>query len=149
MRRLIIGVLALFTVISACKKEDQEAKDEKIIQEFIAANSIQGAARTSEGLYYVIVSPGTGTKTYNSSTVVTTKYTGRLLNGQVFDSNSAGISFSLGQVITGWQIGIPLIQKGGKVRLLIPSGLAYGRTGSGPIPANAVLDFDIELVNVN
>jgi FKBP-type peptidyl-prolyl cis-trans isomerase FkpA len=72
-----------------------------------------------------------------------------LLNGTVFDGTTTQpISFKLGQVISGWQIGIPLIQKGGKIRLLIPSGLAYGPDGQGPIPGNAVLDFDIELLDV-
>ena len=87
--------------------------------------------------------------TYTANTTVSTKYTGRLLDGSVFDGgNGQVLSFKLGGVITGWQVGIPLIQKGGKIRLFIPSGLAYGCDGQGSIPANAVLDFDIELVEV-
>jgi FKBP-type peptidyl-prolyl cis-trans isomerase FkpA len=71
------------------------------------------------------------------------------LDGTVFDQTTTQpLNFPLGNVIVGWQIGVPLIKKGGKIRLLIPSGYGYGQGGSGKIPSNAVLDFDIELVDV-
>ncbi len=152
MKRIIYAAIALIIGLSSCKKNDgydaakQAALDEQSIKDFIAAKSIQGAIRHSSGLYYIISAPGSGNVTYTSSTTVSTKYTGRLLNGQVFDSSATGISFALSQVIAGWQIGIPLIQKGGKIRLLIPSALAYGNTATGAIPANSVLDFDVELL---
>ncbi|HEY0177263.1 MAG TPA: FKBP-type peptidyl-prolyl cis-trans isomerase, partial [Pedobacter sp.] len=55
------------------------------------------------------------------------------------------ISFALGEVIRGWQIGIPFIQKGGQIRLLVPSLLAYQNQQNGIIPANSVLDFTVML----
>ena len=71
------------------------------------------------------------------------------MNGTIFDSNTgAPIQFILGQVIPGWQLGLPLIQKGGVIRLIIPSSLAYGCTGSGSIPGDSVLYFEVELVDV-
>ncbi|MEJ7779509.1 MAG: FKBP-type peptidyl-prolyl cis-trans isomerase [Daejeonella sp.] len=76
------------------------------------------------------------------------RYTGRLLSGVEFDKSAQPVAFKLGGVILGWQKGVPLIQKGGTIRLFIPSGLGYGAGGQGPIPPNAVLDFDIELVDV-
>jgi FKBP-type peptidyl-prolyl cis-trans isomerase FkpA len=78
--------------------------------------------------------------------------TGRLLTtGAVFTkTNQFHPSYILGNVILGWQLGIPKIKNGGIVRLLIPSRYAYGPYPQAQIglPANAVLDFDIELYNV-
>jgi FKBP-type peptidyl-prolyl cis-trans isomerase FkpA len=100
------------------------------------------------GMLYQIVSSGNGA-TASLSSLVSVRYTGKLMNGTVFDSRTTTpAEFTLGQVITGWQLGVPLIQKGGKIRLIIPSSLAYGCTATGPIPADAVLYFEIELVDV-
>ena len=80
---------------------------------------------------------------------VTVRYSGRLTSGAVFDSNLTGISFTLGQLIVGWQKGIPLIRPGGKITLYVPPSLGYGAAGAPPtIPANAYLIFDIDLVAV-
>ena len=151
MKQLLFSLLLLLVGVSSCQKDTydaakQAAIDEQAIKDFISSNNIQGAVRHSSGLYYVISAPGTGSVTYSGSTSVKAKYAGRLLSGQIFDSSSTGINFTLGQVIQGWQIGIPLIQKGGKIRLLIPSTLAYGNTATGAIPPNSVLDFDVELL---
>jgi len=151
--------LLLFTMIlmlgfSSCLKDDyvdpaiQSQKDDATIVKFLSDNKISAIKHTS-GLYYQIIQSGSGNITYSPNTTVTANYTGRLLTGQVFDkSNAQPLSFKLGQVIVGWQIGVPIIQKGGKIRLFIPSGYGYGPQGSGPIPPNSVLDFDIELVDV-
>ncbi|MEO8796219.1 MAG: FKBP-type peptidyl-prolyl cis-trans isomerase [Daejeonella sp.] len=154
MRTIILFFLALTLGFSACKKnnslspEEQLTKDENLIKEFIAKNNIP-AVRHQTGVYYQIIEPGTGSAVFSANTTVNAKYTGRLLNGNVFDQTSTNpISFKLGQVIPGWQIGVPLIQKGGKIRLLIPSGYGYGDQQVRSIPANSVLDFDIELVDV-
>lgn len=151
MKRILVCVLMLITGLSACKKGKdfdpvkQAAADEQIIQNFIASKNLT-AQRHSTGLYSVISNPGTGNITYNANTTVKVKYTGRFLNGSVFEQST--IEYPVGGFIDGWKIGIPLIQKGGKIRLLIPSALAYGEGGQGNIPGNAVLDFDIELLDV-
>ena len=151
--------LYLFSVImllamSSCLKDEyvdpavQAGKDDATIVKFIADNKIS-AVKHSSGLYYQIIQSGSGNITYTTNTTVTAHYTGRLTSGQIFDKSSTQpLSFKLGQVIVGWQRGVPLIQKGGKIRLFIPSGYAYGPQGSGAIPPNSVLDFDIELVDV-
>ncbi len=151
---LLLSLVFLFALGSCSKMDDfdpqkQADEDEAIIVKFLAANNLT-AIRHSSGVYYTIVEPGAGTIAYSASTQILAKYTGRLLNGTVFDKTSTQpLSFRLGDVIVGWQIGIPLIKKGGKIRLFIPSAYAYGRDGSGPIPDNAVLDFDVELVDVS
>jgi len=151
IKNLLLLILPLLLILGSCKKFDAEEQanvDDSTILKFISDKGIVAQKHTS-GVYYHILSTGSGNSAYTSNTTVSTKYTGRLLNGTVFDgTTSQPISFKLGQVIAGWQVGIPLIQKGGKIRLLIPSALAYGPDGQGPIPANAVLDFDIELIDV-
>lgn len=150
MRSLII-LLSLLSVIAlvACKKKkisNQATEDEKIITDYISNHGLSATA-TGSGLYYVISSQGTGAQP-NSGSTVTVKYKGYLKDQTVFDQNTAGGTFSLNGVIKGWQEGIPYFKKGGKGILLIPSALGYGDKANGKIPANSVLIFDIELVNV-
>ena len=151
-KNFVFLILPLLLAMSSCKDncnpEKQVQQDEATIIKFLSEKNIT-AQRHSTGVYYQIVNTGTGNITFNSNTTVSVKYSGRLLSGSVFDPGAAQpISFKLGGVIPGWQIGVPLIQKGGKIRLFIPSGLAYGCDGQGSISSNAVLDFDIELVDV-
>ena len=141
--------------VGACKKDDfdvekQRQKDEDIIKQYIADNNLT-ATRTNSGLYYVTELPGTGDSPVKGQKVKV-HYRGRFTDGNVFDESYSGgkpIEFTLGvgQVIKGWDEGIALMKKGEKARLLIPSELAYGPDGSGPIPANSVLIFETELIS--
>ena len=118
------------------------------IQAYAAANGINAVAHSS-GLYYEILNPGSGaTASANSNIYI--RYTGKMLDGTTFDSqtNSAMTGWPLNQLIEGWRVGIPLIQEGGHIKLIIPSSMAYGCMGYGGIPGNAILFFDIELVDV-
>lgn len=139
-------VLAFFA--GSCNKEKKQAKkDKKIIEDYIKQKGLS-ASSTESGLYYVIHTAGTGTQpTANSK--VTVAYKGYLTDGSVFDENPApGVSFSLTQVIEGWQEGIPLFKEGGSGILIIPSGLAYGNRAKSGIPANSVLVFEVSLIDV-
>ena len=122
-------------------------QDVKEIEEYLDAHSLT-AQVTATGLYYIIEEEGTGGHPSASSNV-TVRYKGYLLDGTVFDetSGSATATFTLGNLIPGWKEGIPLLQKGGKGKFFLPSKLAYGRGGSGSIPPNTPIAFDIELVN--
>ncbi len=148
---LLICIAGSFT---ACKKPAsfnpvaQFTADTTAIRAFITINSI-AAIKDVNGVFYEIINPGTGSFSYTGSTLVTVDYQGRLLNGTIFDgSNGTPRTFTLGDLIIGWQIGIPYIQKGGQIRLLIPSAYGYGNRTAGSIPANSVLDFTISLTNV-
>ena len=148
---ILVLSLLLLLVISACKDdkvspEEQAKIDRALIEEYVAANSLNGQF-TASGLYYIITKEGSLGSPDLSSTV-TVNYAGKLLNGTPFDSGQ-GISFALSGVIQGWQEGIRLLKKGGAGTLIIPSGLAYGPSGRSTIPANAVLYFDVDLLDFN
>ena len=151
------------------KQQEEAAKqlqeDTKVITNYLAEQQIK-AETTPSGLFYVIDKPGQGEHPKKGSKVKV-NYTGQLLDGKVFDTSVEEkakqhgvhnphrpyepIAFQLGvgQVIVGWDEGISLLQKGSKARLFIPSALAYGAQGAGGlIPANAVLIFEVELVDI-
>lgn len=128
----------------------QAEMDDVLINRFITAQSLAGFIKLPGGVYYKILSPGTGTEEVKLTSSITMAYTGRLLNQKIFDSATTAKPYTskLENLIAGWKDALPLIKKGGKIRLLIPSALGYGAGGSGSIPPNSVLDFDIELTDV-
>jgi len=110
------------------------------------------AAKAVGGVSIEELKVGSGA-TATSGKVVSAHYTGRFPDGTKFDSSydaGAPIDFLLGsgKVIKGWDIGIEGMRVGGKRKLTIPPELAYGARGGGPIPPNATLVFDVELVAV-
>ncbi|GAB3584080.1 FKBP-type peptidyl-prolyl cis-trans isomerase [Hymenobacter daeguensis] len=160
LRFVLLGLLAAANVVpSACKKDDSTTTqdysgiDDAIIQKYLTDNAITNAQKQPSGLYYVpIVSAPNGVQATSGKTV-SVLYTGRYIDGRVFDSSidpTHPFKFILGagNVISGWDIGIALMRKGEKGLLLIPSALAYGSSGQGSIPPNTVLRFEVELTNV-
>ena len=145
MRNLIF--LALLVAVSVSCGKDQLEKDVEKIQEFLDDNGLI-AQSTDSGLHYIIEDEGEGTEYPESDSDVTLYYIGSLLDGTVFDgSGSNPVTFNLQQVIPGWQEGIQLFKKDAKGILIIPSQLAYGTQGIGPIPPNSVLVFNVEIVD--
>ncbi len=118
---------------------------------YFADLKTKGVKSTESGLFYEIVTPGSGDKPKPTDTVKV-HYTGKLLDGKVFDSSvqrGEPVEFPLNQVIPGWTEGLQLVGKGGKVKLHIPSELGYGAQGSqGTIPPFATLVFDVELIDI-
>ena len=153
MKSTLLALISLLFVSCLSDNEttkpvDYTVQNEKEIVDYIAKNNLT-ATKTDSGLYYVINEAGTGAQPTSSSNV-TVAYKGYFTNGNVFDqSNAAGISFGLNQVIKGWTEGIPYFKEGGNGVLLIPSHLGYGSNGSGPIPGGSVLIFDVKLIKVN
>jgi len=121
-------------------------------QAFLKENASKpGVKTTSSGLQYLVLEEGKG-KSPKATDTVLVHYKGNLLDGTEFDSSykrNEPISFPLNGVIPGWTEGVQLMKEGGKIRLFIPSNLAYGSRGAGGvIPPDATLVFDIELLKV-
>ena len=116
------------------------------VQAYLNAHAIS-ATQDPGGFFYIILNPGTGANPSPASTV-TVKYTGSLENGNVFDQNLSGAVFPLQQLILGWQKGLPLIKKGGSIKLFLPPSLGYGCQSVGSIPPGSNLIFSIDLVDV-
>ncbi|KFK93040.1 MULTISPECIES: FKBP-type peptidyl-prolyl cis-trans isomerase [unclassified Serratia (in: enterobacteria)] len=110
----------------------------------------KGVKKTESGLLYLVEKEGTGEAPKDSDTVVV-NYKGTLTDGTEFDNSytrGEPLSFRLDGVIPGWTEGLKQIKKGGKIKLVIPPALAYGKTGVPGIPANSTLVFDVELLDV-
>lgn len=138
---VILSVPLLGAALPACHREGDKGK-----------NASPKVAAATSGLVIEEVKIGTGALA-TPGKVVSVHYTGTLTNGTKFDSSldhGQPIQFSLGagRVIKGWDQGIDGMKVGGKRKLTIPPQLAYGEPGMGPIPPNATLLFDVELVAV-
>ena len=109
-----------------------------------------GVKKTASGLLYRIEKEGSG-DTIKPTDLVKVHYTGKLPDGTVFDSSverGQPAEFKLDQVVPGWTEGLQLVKKGGKIELVLPPQLAYGEQGTGPIPPNSTLHFDVEVLDV-
>jgi len=127
----------------------QFKNDIALIRKAIAARKIDTTGSIGT-VYYQILKEGTGDLVHVTDTV-TVFYKGSLLSdGSVFDQTKEKPAvFPLNRLIKGWQIGLPLCKVGGKIRLIIPSGLAYSiRTMNTAIPFNSIMVFDIEVIAV-
>jgi FKBP-type peptidyl-prolyl cis-trans isomerase len=119
---------------------------------FLAANKAkEGVKTTASGLQYKVLKSGTGA-TPRATDTATVNYKGTLLDGTVFDSSSehgGPASFPVNGVIKGWTEALQLMKVGDKWQLFIPTELAYSDHPDSPdIPPNAVLTFEVELLDV-
>jgi FKBP-type peptidyl-prolyl cis-trans isomerase FkpA len=148
MKRYFLFLLVLPLVTLSC--DEQKTPFELNLEEinnYIEENNLD-MIEDPTGLYYSIEVEGTGGNP-TSSANVEVKYTGYFTDGTIFDQTPGDNTreFNLQRTIAAWQIGIPKMKKGGKAKIIAPSSLGYGFFGSGSVPPNAVLVFDIELVN--
>jgi len=150
---ILIGI----ALMSACSKSDnsqstacsvkaQYVNDSSVAQraQMIAFCNNNGITYTlhPSGILYQIITPGDTAKP-NLCTSLTMTYTGKLMTGIQFDKGT--ITYPLKDLIVGWQIAVPLIGKGGKIKMVIPSSLAYGVEGRPGIPSNAPLYFEMAI----
>jgi len=134
------------------KQLDDAKKAQASSDSFLTENGKKpGVKTTASGLQYLVTKEGTG-KSPAADSMVKVHYTGKLVDGTVFDSSverGEPIEFPLNQVIPGWTEGLQLMKEGGKATLYIPSQLGYGQQGvPGTIPPNSTLIFDVELIEV-
>ena len=106
--------------------------------------NLTASTKTASGLYYRDIVVGTGATVAVGQTV-NVRYVGSFVNGTTFDAGTFPVSpVGGGKVIKGWDEGLVGMKIGGKRQLIIPPSLAYGASGSGPIPPNTVLVFTVE-----
>ncbi len=118
------------------------------IDQYLLDNEIENVITHESGLRYTVEVEGTGDMPTLSNSV-SVKYKGTLLsNGEKFDEATTARTLALSSLIDGWKIAFPLLKEGTKATLYIPSKLGYGTTGSNAIPPNAILKFEVELVEV-
>ncbi len=138
------------TVLEKIKKEETE-KAAKQAEEM--KNLTKGATVTKSGLAYKVINKGSGDVNPTAESTVTVHYTGKLIDGTVFDSSvdrGEPATFPLNRVIPGWTEGVQLMVVGDKWTFIIPSNLAYGERGipQAGIGPNSTLIFEVELLEI-
>lgn len=162
--RVYVSVIVIVLLFTGCLKKDTGCpytqsntiapdSEEQMVRDYVVGHNIN-ATKSPSNFYYEILDPGNGA-TPELCSRITINYTGKLTSGDVFDQNTNAV-FVLGVLIDGWKKGIPLIQKGGHIRLYIPPSLGYGaedvkndQTGEVIIPGGSVLIFDVTLNDVS
>ncbi|MBK9255488.1 MAG: FKBP-type peptidyl-prolyl cis-trans isomerase [Saprospiraceae bacterium] len=145
----MLRILYLFILVGvmACSKEPSSQDDETLIQEYITKNNL--TTQVDRGVHYIIQAEGSVEKP-SIVNQVTVNYKGYYTDGVIFDSSyDLGVpaTFPLSNVIEGWQIGIPKFGKDGKGMLIIPSRSGYGSNPPFGVRANAILIFEIEVLD--
>lgn len=150
-RAIALAAIVSMPFATSCSS-DSTASSSATIETATFASSLgvnlAGSTKTTNGVYTRDLVVGTG-QLVNAGKSVTARYTGWLANGTQFDSNqTTGFQFVLdaGNVIRGWDEGIPGMRVGGKRQLVIPPALGYGARGNGAIPGNAILVFNVEII---
>lgn len=154
MRRLFFALLCALPLAAACGDASGPSDPDLSTVQFAPALGVDIAAmeRVGTGVYIKNLVVGTGAEVAPGRTLQV-RYRGWLPNGTEFENNLAPkptFALVLGQrrVIAGWEQGIPGMKVGGKRLLVIPPSLGYGSAPNGPIPANSVLVFEVEIVSM-
>lgn len=134
------------------KQADVAAKNKEDGAKFLEKNKSEANVKTTaSGLQYIVLQEGTG-KTPTPKDMVKAHYKGTLIDGKQFDSSydrGQPAEFPVEGVIKGWTEALQMMKVGGKMKLFIPSDLGYGESARPGIPANSVLIFEVELLDVN
>jgi len=143
---LFLGCLKTSDPAPACTNALPSTEETQIIA-YCNANSII-YTKDPSGIFYQILDPGTAPHPSTTSTI-TVNYVGKFLTGTVLDQSSAPYTNKLNLLIPAWQLAIPLIGKGGHIKMVAPSSLCYGCSGvPGSVDPNTILVFDVTLVDV-
>ena len=153
LRLVLLSLVVIFLGSCAADRPktvgDRAMPPGQQIEAYLEGNSITGEQTTSSGLVYIIEAPG-GPEKPSINDRITIHYKGYLTDGTVFDQTKGSPrTFGLNQLIAAWQEAIPMIGRGGKIKLLAPPSTAYGNNPppGTPISASSVLVVDMELVD--
>lgn len=141
-------------VLVGCKKDNEggcsatsPAEEAAEMAAFCASLGMIYTVDTN-GIFFQIIDRGTGLQPDINSNITVT-YTTATLDGNVIEDKTASpITLPLNQFIEGWRIALPYIQKGGRIKMVVPSALAYGCTGTNTVAPNSPLYYDISLIEV-
>ncbi len=157
--KLFVPVFVLMISITSCKKDAScgysdsatiaPATEVQQLQDSLTEYGII-ATQAPSGFFYKINNAGSNPFISNLCSNITLTYKGTFFNGTVFDSTAtnAVANFQLGQLIVGWQKGVPLIKKGGDIDLYIPPSLGFGAAPRAGLPGNSYLVFNIHIVDI-
>lgn len=157
--KLFVPVFIVIILISSCKKDAAcgysdsstvaPASEIQQLQDSLTKYGIS-ATQAPSGFFYKINNAGSDPFVSNLCTNLTLTYKGTFFDGKVFDATAIGnvANFQLGQLIVGWQKGVPLIKKGGDIDLYIPPSLGFGTAARAGLPANSYLVFNIHIVDI-
>lgn len=144
---IVPGNTVLDATIDVLSGKTQTAAEDSLLNRFIKLQP-ETYTKDESGVYYHVVNEGTGDSVTVASTIKAV-YTGKFLNGEVFDSSTAEspLETTLGSYeISGWRYVLPKIKTGGKIKIFVPSYLGYSSSGSGRVLPNTPLYFEIELL---
>lgn len=163
MKFYIVFIFSLAIFFTGCKKDDAcnynecaivvPESESQAVKNYLDANNIT-ATKHCSGMYYVVENAGTG-RAPNICNYISLHYKGMLTNGNIFDqSTTTPAIFQLGGLIAAWKNVIPKIKEGGRLVMYVPPSLGYGNTdardqnGNIVIPANSILIFEVDLLQV-
>lgn len=144
-------IICAFLVASCSTYSDQDKKGfERQIERFIQKKKWHLSESSGSGLFLEVLQEGTGEESVQFSSEVTIAYKGTFLNGKVFDQTEPGkpLKSKLSGLIMGFQEGLVGQKKGAKMRFIVPPQLGYGADKTGEIPANSILVYEVELMDV-
>ena len=151
MKKIKIVLLAFVAVlaVSCGKKKDAKINtepEEAQIEKYIKLKKLNITAKNNSGLRFILTNPNPSGAALATNQSVKVNYKGYLLDGKVFDEGSFNFILGIGQVIQGFDEGIAMLKVGEKGTLIFPSTIGYGAAGSGDIPPNSPLVFEIEVL---
>lgn len=143
----ILWILLLGLIVASCgrySEEEIQSYDKKIAG-YVKKKKLD-MTKSESGLYYKIIEEGEGDP-IKSTAVISAKYTGKLLNGKIFDEKKEPVELTLKNLVHGWREVAFYLKPGGKATIICPPQMGYGQQAIGEIPENAILIFDIEIVD--
>lgn len=159
MKKLATCLLIITIALAGCFKKKDDCPPVNTVAPLAERDRVKAyvdsvhvnATLHSSGMYYEIIEPGTGNSPDMCSSVHVS-YAGSFTDGTVFENNS-NIYLKLNVLIDGWRLGLPLIKKGGRIKMYIPPSLGYGASGkweggTAVIPPNSILIYDVTLVDL-